>query len=359
MNDTGAIQIVPKTRIKPYDGMSVTAEVWDQAHDEHRKMLEAHARNLHGYGTVCGLKVTANDPPDQYVFISPGMAVDPTGQVIVLPEPVAYDFGSAVDGELYLMLGRGEREVEGVQRDVRYIQNEFVVAARPSLPKRPAVELARITLSQRGASIRAAANPEHPGPNELDLRYRRSIEPQINKLAVVGVVSLGEKMPELITGWDQLNAFVRRSDTYQLVIDELPELVNLSRCSLLYLAGRGRFQLDPIGQNELRIYLDSGKPIIMEAFDSEGADSLMVVLSQMNLTLEKASESSALYRTPHLFGVAPEGPGGSQVSIGKQVVLSQGQYALAWTGSGMNRSDIRSAHEFGANLIHFCLAEHE
>jgi hypothetical protein len=357
MNDTAAIQIVPKTRIKPYDGMSVTADVWDQAHDEHRKMLDAHARNLHGYGTVCGLHVTANDPPDQYVFISPGMAVDPTGQVIVLPEPVAYDFGNAVEGELYLMLGRGEREVEGVQRDVRYIQNEFIVAARPSLPKRPAVELARITLSQRGASIRDAANPDHPFPNELDLRYRRTIQAQTKKLAVVGVVTLGKKIPAVLSGWDQLSAFVRSSDSYQLVINELPELVDLSRCSLLYLAGFGRFQLDAIGQNELRLYLDSGKPVIMEAFDSEGADSLMVVLSQMNVSLENATQTGSLYRKPYLFGMAPEGPGGSQVSLGKQVVFSQGQYALTWTGAGMTRSEIRSAHEFGANLIHFCLEE--
>jgi hypothetical protein len=51
----------------------------------------------------------------------------------------------------------------------------------------------------------------------------------------------------------------------------------------------------------------------------------------------------------------PDGPGGSQVSLGEQVVFSQGQFALAWHGNGMARADIRSAHEFGINLIHHCL----
>jgi hypothetical protein len=355
MTDTGAINVFPKARIKPYDGMSVTADVWAQAHEEHRKMIEAHTLNLHGYGTVCGLKVTANDPPDRYVFISAGVAVDPTGRVIVLPEPVAYDFGAAVEGELFLVLGHGEREVEGVQREVRYVQNEFLVAARPSMPKRPAVELARVTLSQRGLSIRNAADPDHPGPEEIDLRFRKSIQPEIKQLATVGVAHLGEKLPGVLAGWDYLNAAVRQSAPYQLVIDELAGLSNLARFSLLYLASQGRFEVDVVELNELRLYLDAGKPVVLEAFDAEGGEALMRLLSQLGVSLQPAPEDSLLYRQPHLFGLPPLGPGGSQLSLGQGIVFSQGQYALAWSGKGAARADIRSAHEFGINLIHYCL----
>jgi hypothetical protein len=351
MKDTAALNIFPKARIKPYDGMSVTADVWAQAHDEHRKLMEAHTLNLHGYGVVWGLNVTANDPADQYVFISPGMAVDPTGQVIVLPEPVAYDFGTAVEGELYLLLGHGEREVEGVQREVKYIQNEFLIAARPSMPKRPAVELARVTLSQRGLPIKNAANPAHPGPEEIDLRYRPSIEPKIKQLAPTGVVFLGERLPEVLLGWDYLTAAARQSSSYQLVVNELPGLTNLGLFSLIYLSGRGRFQVDQIGVNELRLHLNAGKPIMMEAFDEEGAEGLMRLLSELEIGLQRAPEDSALYRQPYLFGALPEG----QISFGEGVVFSQGQYALAWSGRKAARADIRSAHEFGLNLIHYCL----
>jgi hypothetical protein len=355
MNDTGAINIFPKARIKPYDGMSVTADVWAQAHDEHRKMVDAHTLNLHGFGVVCGLEVTANDPPDQYVFVSPGVAVDPTGRVIVLPEPVAYDFGAAVEGELYLMLGHGEREVEGVQRDVRYVQNEFILAARPTLPKRPAVELARVTLSQRGRPIKNAADPNHASVEEIDLRYRISIEPNLKRLATVGIVFLGERIPEVLAGWDYLNEAVRLSAPYQLVLNELSGLSNLSSCSLLYLAGRGRFQMDDIGVNELRLHLSAGKPVIMEAFDPQSAEAFMRALSELGISLQRAGEDNPLFKRPYLFGMPPDGPGGSQVSLGEQVVFSQGQFALAWHGNGMARADIRSAHEFGINLIHHCL----
>jgi hypothetical protein len=355
MKDTGAINIFPKARIKPYDGMSVTADVWAQAHEEHRKMMEAHTLNLHGFGIVCGLEVTANDPPDQYVFISAGMAVDPTGRVIVLPEPVAYDFGTTVDGELYLMLGHGEREVEGVQREVKFIQNEFLVAARPTLPKRPAVELARVTLPRRGMPITNAADPDHPGLGEIDLRYRHSIEPQVKQIAPVGVVFLGERVPEVLSGWDTLNAAARLSAPYRLLIDELPDLANLSRYALLYLSGRGRFAIDQAGLSELRLHLNAGKMVILEAFDAEGADALMLLLSQLGISLQRATVNSLLYRQPYLFGVMPEGVGGNQVSFGEGVVFSLGQYALSWSGTGAARADIRSAHEFGLNLIHYCL----
>jgi hypothetical protein len=355
MNDTGAIQIFPKARIKPYDGMSITAEVWAEAHDEHRKMMEAHTLNLHGYGTVCGLRVTANDPPDQYIFVSAGMAVDPTGRVIVLPEPVAYDFGTAVEGELYLMLAHGEREVEGVQREVKYMQNEFLLAARPTFPKRPAVELARVTLSKRGASIKNAADPAHPGLEEIDLRYRPSIEPKVKQLAPVGVVFPGEKVPGVLAGWDHLNAAGRLAEPYQLVVDELPDLQNLDRYALLYLAGRGRFEVDEAGINELRLHLNAAKWVIMEAFDEEGAGALMLLLSQLGISLQRAAEDSPICRKPYLFAALPEGPGGNQLSFGDGIVFSQGQYALGWNGEGMARADIRSVHEFGLNLIHYCL----
>ena len=137
----------PKKQIKPYDGMSITAAVCAEAHEEHRQTERAHNLFLHGNGIITGLEVVANDPPDKHVFISPGIAIDSGGNVIELTEPVAYDFGNTTEGTLYLLLGHGEREVGGVQKESRYLQNEFVIAARSTLPKRASVELGRITIS--------------------------------------------------------------------------------------------------------------------------------------------------------------------------------------------------------------------
>ena len=90
MNDNNALTIFPRKRIKAYDGMTVTADIWAQAHDEHRNARRAHDVIFHQPGIVSGLTVQANDPPDQYVFISPGVGVDPSGNIIVLTESVAY-----------------------------------------------------------------------------------------------------------------------------------------------------------------------------------------------------------------------------------------------------------------------------
>jgi len=160
MKETGAINLFPRMQVKPFDGMSVTAEVWAQAHDEHRQALNAHNLVSHGSGILTGLEVTANDPADQYVFISPGAAVDPAGNIIVVPEAVTYDFGESSEGMLYLVLGKGEREVGGVGSDTRYLQSEFVIAARPTMPKRPAVELARLRYPEDRRSYHVSAEVE-------------------------------------------------------------------------------------------------------------------------------------------------------------------------------------------------------
>ncbi len=195
MKNTAALNEFPEKQLKPYDGMSVTAEVWSQAHDEHRLAKKAHNLNLHGSGIINGLEVMANDPPDQFVFISPGAAVDSAGNVIVLSEPVAYDFGSSSEGTLFLLLGHGEREVGGVQKETKYLQYEFVIAARSSLPKRPSVELARVNISHPEKPVKNALDQKHPGLEELDLRYRTKIGPEIKRFVNVAVAHLGNENP--------------------------------------------------------------------------------------------------------------------------------------------------------------------
>ena len=86
MTDNTLANQFPRKYIKPYDGMSITADVWGQAHEEHRQTVFAHTSTLHGAGIITGLDVIANDPPGQVVFITAGAAVDQTGHIIVVPE---------------------------------------------------------------------------------------------------------------------------------------------------------------------------------------------------------------------------------------------------------------------------------
>jgi len=357
MTDNKALELFPKARVKPYDGMSVTAEVWSKAHKEHRDALSAHNLVAHGSGILTGLEVVANDPADQFVFISPGAAVDPAGNVIVVTEPVAYDFGGAAEGDLILVLGQGEREIGGVGNEAKFIQNEFVIAARKNLPKRPAVELARITLSKAGSPVQNAKVPERPDVDMLDLRYRREIDTSIQQPINILIMVLGGKDERVVTGWDHLARACQRELPYKLIVDEgdgFPK--DLGRYDLVYVAGRGKFKTSAAAVKSLNAYFDEGKALIIEALDTETQESCQALLDKLKLAPQK---QEALFKEPFLFAEPPAGFDGNHVQVWEQVIYSTSAYGLSWaglTGTGMSsRSYIRTAHEWGVNLLKYCL----
>jgi hypothetical protein len=360
MKDTRALDLFPKKRVKPFDGMSVTAEVWAQAHDEHRMALNAHTLVAHGSGIITGLEIVANDPPDQYVFISPGAAVDPAGNIIVVPEQVAYDFGSASEGKMFLVLGQGERELGGVGSGTKYIQNEFVIAARPSMPARPAVELARITLSKAGNPVKNAEFPLHPGKDMLDLRFRPCLTPIVHQAARVLVIALGAETSEVLTGWDYLGNYCQQVLPYHLIVDAAAEVsADLEDYDLVYLAGKGKFKPNNDLSKALKTYWEEGKVLIIEALDSEAQESCQVLLDKLTLLPVEPNRKKQLFSEPYLFVEPPAGFSGNQVQVWNRVVYSTAAYALSWSGligTGMSsRSYIRSVHEWGVNLISYCL----
>jgi len=361
MNINESLIKFPKTRIKPYDGMSVTADVWTQAHEEHRNARHAHDLFFHGAGIVTGLQVTANDPPDHYVFVSPGVALDAEGNIIVLTEPVAYDFGDAVEGELFILLGHGEREVSGTEKETRYLQDEFVIAARPRMPKRPAVELARVRLGHRGNAIKNAAHLLHPDADEIDLRFRVDVAPQSAQIDKVAVAFLGQDAPAgVLTGWDYLGREVSKNSTHHLAVDQLPSIsADIQNYSLVYLCGNGTFKLDTASLKELKTFLEQGKAIIVEAFDDLADESFKPLFGGLGVTVKPVAEYDSILKSPFLFNLPPEGYQSNKVLLGKGLVYSNARYALAWSGkvsggSG-SRSDIRSALEWGVNIIQYCL----
>ncbi len=81
--------LFPRKRIRAVDGMAVTAEVWEEAHEYHRNVGQLHAVLQHGAGIVTGFDVIASEPADNSVYIMPGLAIDAIGNPIFAPEPRA------------------------------------------------------------------------------------------------------------------------------------------------------------------------------------------------------------------------------------------------------------------------------
>jgi hypothetical protein len=362
MKDTSSLNSFPKRQIKPYDGMAITADVWTEAHEEHRQTERAHNHFLHGSGIITGFEILANDPPDNYIFISPGIALDTVGNVIELTETKAYDFGNTAEGTLYLLLGHGEREVGGVNKDIRYCQNEVVIAARSTIPKRASVELARITISEKGEPIKNAENPSHPGVDELDLRYRKPIGPGKKKAVRVAICELGQDNASGSPGWDFLNRECERSTPYKLILDRNDSISEaLLDYKIVFLKGIEPFQLSESDVQVLDQYLDLDKKLIIEAQDESSQASFEELLEKLNRELQPIEASSSLLIEPFLFNSPPEGLNGNLVLADSQVIYTNAGFSSTWAGKAgdtqLSRSDIRSAHEWGLNMIFYCLKE--
>ena len=350
-------EIFPRKHIDSYDGMSVTADVWNEAHSEHRHAGRAHNLAFHGAGIVYGLEVAANDPPNNLVFISPGVAVDSAGYVVELQEPVAYDFGDSNEGELYLVIGHGERSIGGVDSDVRYLQDEFVVAALTKMPTRPAVEIARIRIEKPGKPILNPENPLYPKTGELDLRFRNEIGPKPHRAVQIGMINLGGKLhEEVLSGWEKL---ARQSENLagpRLMIDHDPQVIKkLPRYDMLYLSGAGAFKVGNSDLEAIREFYQGGGSILLEALDQAGGESCQALVQELGVKLEPAEPGDDMLEFPYLFAEVPEGLAGGAVSTAERFIFSSSAYSLLWIGhkqgEALSREEIRSSHEWGLNMV--------
>ncbi len=357
------LDLFPRKHLSPYDGLPITAEVWAQAHEEHRRADRAHRLHLHGSGIITGLEVQASDPPDQYVFISPGAAIDAAGNLIVVPEPVAYDFSNSAEGLLYLLLAHGEREVGGLEHQPRYRQDEFVISARSTWPRRPSVELARIVLPQTGLPIRNADDPLHPAPGTLDLRFRRRVLARPRRqVYVLAVTDQADQVEDLSAGWDalaraaaQLDALILHSDTYAAA--QLP--APLPDYDLLYLLCQEKPPASWDGL--LARQLEEGKPLLLEAATPQADAACRSWLKKQNRPLRPLAANTSLFLQPYLFGRPPQHLAPGRLETAPALLYSNAAYALGWRGQSetgwRSREEIRTLHEWGLNLLHYCLEQ--
>jgi hypothetical protein len=369
------IRSFPTKRVSPFDGMAVTADAWTEAHEYHRQRQQLHALFSQGAGIVTGLQVIASDPPDSAVYILPGIAVDPEGQVIVLPTPRAYNIGHT-QGYLYLLLTYGQsgpRSEEDQPDGLRYLYDEFGIQATPILPKTPYVELARFQREGRDASIADAQDATHPGTNEIDLRFRKEIGASAPQAVRVAVRALGdEPAPTHYQGISYAARACRRSGPCQVWVDEDVSLDDsLAAYDLIYLVGQSPFQLDREAMNAIYAYLQDGGTVLYESCRKAYAESdppadasFADLLGSFGIELGTLGDNHDLLREPCLFGAPPPGfeTGGSpSLQTGGGVIVSTYDYGCLWRGARRDgpasREQIRTAMEWASNLFSWAQAQ--
>lgn len=361
----------PIKRIKPFDGMSVTAEIWEMAHEYHRQRERLHAMTSHGAGILAGLKVIANDPANSAIYILPGVALDASGEVIIVSEPMTYDIGSSMTGLLYVLLTYGEGQANSDNNDSggpRFIHAEYGIEVQGELPPTHHVELARIRRQNARAPLTDAKDSAHPQANEIDLRFRHDLLVKLPVAASVAVCYMGQGTTTVGMGLNNLaRAITHASGLRVFVDDDVSLAADLSGYTLVYLVGRGNAQASPDQMNTIYQYAQSGGTLFIEANRSEGnpqqADAtLLDMLSSFGLSLSNLPAAHALLTTPHFFTALPAGyePQGGRIQLTDNVIFSTNDYGSLWQGkqrSGAPARDmLRAAFEWGENLVAYALA---
>lgn len=362
------LQKFPTKKIKPFDGMAITAAVWEEAHDYHHLSQRFHNLFNHGPGVVGGLEVIASDPPDTSVYILPGLAVDPIGQIIVLPQPVAYDIGHEMEGLLYILLSYGESRPKtggdnGQADSPKYIHGEFSITARTVLPGGPWVEIARVRRESRTSLFYDAQNWAQPGPNEIDLRFRREINaPAEARVAVCYLGNNPDKQNGV--GVTYLARTLNRLGLYQVFVDDdVAVAPGVEANTMIYLVGQGTFELSPGQMNGLYNYVQRGRgTLLLESLDAAAESTFSNLLATMNLKVEALPRTHRLMTDPYLFATPPSGfetKGSPKLLVGDGVIFSGHNYGRLWQGEQQgqtpSRELIRAAQEWGSNIIAYAV----
>ena len=362
MSTENLFSLFPQKKVRPYDGMPVTAKVWEKAHETHYQGLQSHNLFFHGTGILAGLEVLASDPPDRMVYILPGVAVDAAGRVIVLPEAVAYDLGDDVEGQLYLYLAYRETlppsGEAGPGSEPDYILAQYLVTARPTLPEEPVVELARFARSDRSAFLLDAREPRCPKQNEIDLRYRRVLHVSAAALIPAAVVYLGNKPNRSAgEGLAYLAQAAGASGRFQLVVeDDLPLGPEVLRYAFICLVGEGKPKLSAAQVKGLKGYLEHGGTLLLECADADTHSVFLELCGQLGAGMSPVTRGHPLLTHPNLFAAPPAGfTAEGELLAGEGAVLSTFNYPRAWNGESQGgaptRELIRSALEWGENLL--------
>ena len=359
----------PTRKVVPKDGMAVTASIWAEAHDYHADRQRFHDLFEHGSGIVFGLEVAPLEQ-DLSVSVSPGMAIDPQGNMIVLQEAFTANF-SSIAGLHYLVLLHNE-----IDDDANHKISIGRVQASPRMLDAPCIELARVTLASNDRRLRNAARPDAPGRNELDLRFRLESLTRSEGLGGplrIGVYTTGDV--EEGHGASAL-AVAMRSAGRRVLVDSEIDLessaagvsieARLDAYAIISVVITDPAPLLPAEINNLKEYMRRGGVVLVEACRKKGAANNPAVENlarALGAPLAPLRKGHPLLSLPHRFGDAPPGfetEGDAPVTAGDGLIVSLKDYGCLWTGERRGRlatrEEIRAAEEWGENLLEYARA---
>jgi len=390
-------------RVNPFQGLVIDAETWQDAHNYHRQQQKLHVLSLHQSGIVSGLEVTANNPPDTSINISPGMAIDPEGDVIIMPQQQRYRLQTKEKGLIYLVIQfreipEGPYQPPDGGQPTR-IMEAYRLQERDQLPSEPYIELARIDFDPAQGSIKDSRNQGKPAVNEINLNSRKEAKKSaVEKIVVQAPEKVVSQTPEKVVtppaekvsvketltfghlvlgdadknmhrnGFRNLINTFNRQGNYAAAFEEDIKLnKSLNRYSVIYVTGKSRFEINSEQQSAMAEFLQSGGLIFgdgcsnaKEGTESKGAREFGLAFNslanQLNCRLEMVQRGHPILSEYNIFSEIPQGCESAMLLEGGNIVYSGGDYGCAWEGGypdkPLARDVIRSAFEIGLNILY-------
>jgi len=355
-------------RVNPHQGLVLDADTWKDEQDYHRNQQKLHTLAFHGIGIVEGLGVRANRPPDLSLTISPGMAINPEGNVIVVSQTQRYNLVSKDKGQIYLIIQYREIPTASEGEQATRILEAYRIREVSHLPDEPYLELARINFDSSQRSIMDARVASNPVANEIDLRFRQSAKIAPREQVIIGHVVLGEASHDLHSnGLTKLAHQVSLQTEYQATIEECALDETITRCTFLYMVGKGPFTTDAKGQTILSSFVQNGGIIFAEGCaeeqPAEGKEFGLAfnrLAEQLGEKLEVVQRGHPVLDYHHVFSTAPSGAQSEGLLMAsREIIYSSYDYGCAWSGGYSNsplpRDIIRSAFEMGVNIVTYAM----
>jgi hypothetical protein len=373
---------LPLQRLNTFQGMMIDAAAWRDEHSYHREQGKLERLALHGWGIVSGLNL-AVEGDDSRIIVEAGTAIDPSGNLIVVPDPHTLRITSERKGEVHILLqvreilaGPTQVGPDGAAQPTRVFES-YRIQAHWELPDEPFVELARVQYDPGNGRIRVATNPEEPRENDLDLRNRVNVQQPSAVEGVGGVqqvaaaIQLSRAKPDLVAaGWDKhrpglqlLAREIEASNGRPVHILEGTAAI-ADQLDLLYITGHATLELSEAEVAGITRTLDQGGLVVGEGCQAgpggaagarEFAVSFLALADQVERKLGKVGRGHTLLASRYVFSQPPTGARKStRVLEDRGMVYCDADYGCAWEGGApdapLARWAIRDAHEFGVNL---------
>ena len=372
--------IAPMERQQVRDGLLLTAERWQRAHDYQRKRQNLHYQSINQPGIVCGLGVRVISAPEEvasqyrdnrWVQIQPGIAIDVEGNPIIVPHPINFRIATDVkDSEpvtVYLVAQYRDPDQLGGSPDREVVQETFRIDERSRLPDRSDVELCRVLLrSSQQELLRTPVDVFFPGYGELDLRYRRQAQAKPQGLIQIAQVNTDDgdcsrnffNLTYLMRAVEDIYPSLKGAETVKRVNWD----GDIHLYELLYLTGQQSLSLNNHQFSMLSNYLKSGGTLLVDAptQSTELIQSVQLLAQHLQTPLKSLQESRRdhpLRIKPFLFSALPMMDGTRiQLLFGGGIILAIGNLGGLWgldEELKRSRTEIRTAQELGINILHF------